>query len=97
MANTPRKLGFTSEEIDRVVEHGSASPHWTTHEAAVLKTAEELRTGAMVSDATWDELDIGHEQKFELVVLIGQFTTVAYFQNALRVKLEKGSKGLAAR
>lgn len=96
-AKQARQLGFTGEEIDRIVEQGSASSHWTVHEAAVLRTAEELQTDAMVSDATWDRLDLDHEQKFELVVLIGQFTTIAYFQNALRVKLEDGSKGLAAR
>jgi hypothetical protein len=32
-----------------------------------------------------------------LLVLIGQFTNVAFFQNALRLRLEPGNIGLAAR
>lgn len=33
----------------------------------------------------------------ELLVLIGQFTNVAYFQNSLGLRLEPSNAGLAAR
>ena len=32
----------------------------------------------------------------ELLVLIGQFTATAYFQNSLALRLEKGNEGLFA-
>ena len=33
----------------------------------------------------------------ELLIVIGQFTATAYFQNALRLRLEVGNDGLSAR
>jgi alkylhydroperoxidase family enzyme len=94
-----RALGFASEEIARVTEQGSSAPEWTEHERAVLRFAEELRENVYVSDATWSVLSksFSLEQLFELCVLVGQFTTVAYFQNSLRIGLEEGNEGLSAR
>ncbi len=90
--------GITSEEIERVTQ-GSAAPEWTAHERAVLQAAEELRDRAMVSDATWAKLaeQLDDRQLFELLALIGQFTTIAYVQNGLRLRLEPGNTGLSAR
>lgn len=91
-----KKYGLTVEEIERVT-CGSAAPGWTAHEAAILRTCEALRADVFVSDETWAILarSFDEAQLFELLVLIGQFTNVAYFQNALR--LEPGNEGLAAR
>jgi 4-carboxymuconolactone decarboxylase len=91
-------VGITSEEIERVTV-GSAAPEWTAHERAVLQAAEELREHAMVSDATWAKLAerLDDRQLFELLALIGQFTTIAYVQNGIRLRLEPGNAGLSAR
>jgi alkylhydroperoxidase family enzyme len=93
-----RRLGFGSEEIERIVV-GSRDPGWDDHERAVLRAAEELHEDAMVSDATWAQLSarLDGQQLFELLVVIGQFTATAYFQNALRLRLEPGNQGLASR
>ena len=90
-------MGFTGEEIERVIE-GSSSPHWDDHERAVLQAVEELHENAMVSDETWERLSLrlDDDQKFELLILIGQFTATAYFQNSLRLRLESRNKGLAS-
>lgn len=93
-----RKIGIGTVEVERVTI-GSTAEGWTPHERAILRAAEELRDAAMVSDATWAALDeeLDDHQKFELLVLIGQFTNVAYFQNSLRLRLEPGNIGLMAR
>lgn len=93
-----KKAGISSEEIERVTI-GSAADGWDEHERAVLRAAEELRDHAFVGDATWEQLgsNLDDHQRFELLVLIGQFTTVAYFQNSLRLRLEPLNEGLAAR
>lgn len=93
-----RRMGFTAEEVDAVVA-GSQDPHWTEHERAILAAVEELHGNAMVSDETWARLAkrFDDEQIFELLVLIGQFTATAYFQNSLRLRLEPNNPGLAAR
>lgn len=94
-----RTLGFSEEEVERIASHGSAAPEWSEHERAILQAAEELRENVYVSDATWDVLarTLDQHQLFELLILIGQFTTVAYFQNSLRLKLDAGNEGLRAR
>ncbi|MEJ5978849.1 carboxymuconolactone decarboxylase family protein [Novosphingobium sp. PS1R-30] len=92
-----RRMGFDEADIDRIVE-GSSAEGWNAHDRAILALVEELHTNAMVSDATWSTLALrlDERQLFELLVIVGQFTATAYFQNALRLRLE-GGKGLAAR
>lgn len=93
-----RRMGFTAEEVEAVIA-GPRGPDWTEHERAILAAVEELHANAMVSDATWTQLAqrFDDEQMFELLVLIGQFTATAYFQNSLRLRLEANNAGLAAR
>lgn len=96
--NQSKRVSLTSEEIERVVV-GSAAPEWDDHERAILRAVEELMEGAMVSDETWAQLAARYSdhQMVELLILVGQFTATAFFQNALRLRLEAGNKGLAAR
>jgi alkylhydroperoxidase family enzyme len=93
-----KREGITSEEIDRVIA-GSAANGWADHERAILSAAEELHRSAMISDATWAQLAtrLDDRQLFELSILIGQFTSIAYMQNTLRLKLDIGNPGLSAR
>lgn len=93
-----KKLGLTDKDIEQVTV-GSTSAHWNDHERAVIKAAEELIDNAMISDATWEVLAQSYEEKqlFELPVLVGQFSTVGYFQNALRIPLSAINEGLKAR
>jgi 4-carboxymuconolactone decarboxylase len=93
-----KHFGISIEEIERVIA-GPDAPEWEPLEGAIVRTADELRETVMVCDATWAALGTGLDdgQKFELLVLIGQFTATAYFQNALRLRLEPGNIGMAAR
>ena len=93
-----KRAGITSAEIERIIA-GSTDPDWTAHERAILAAVEELHADAMIGDATWDVLarTYDDEQLVELLVLIGQFTATAYFQNSLRLRLERGNQGLVAR
>ena len=93
-----RRMGFTEHEVDQAVR-GSAAPEWNDHERAVLRAVEELHENSMVSDETWAQLSkkMNEDQLLELLVLVGQFTATAYFQNSLRLRLENRNRGLAAR
>jgi alkylhydroperoxidase family enzyme len=93
-----KKLGITSEEIERITL-GSAAPGWSEHDAALLRAAEELHADAMISDATWATLSkrFDAQQLIELPALIGQYQAVAYSQNSLRLRLHDGNLGLNAR
>lgn len=93
-----KRMGFTADEIEAVTL-GSQAPIWSPHERAILAAVEELDANSMVSDATWSQLaqQFDDHQMFELLILIGQFTATAYFQNSLRLRLEANNAGLAAR
>lgn len=93
-----KKLGLSSEDIEQVIV-GSTAEHWSTHEQAVLKATEELIDNAMISDITWGTLaqQYSEKQLFELPILVGQFSTVGYFQNALRIPLSDANRGLNSR
>ena len=93
-----KNLGITSDEIERITQ-GSNAPGWSEHEQALLRAAEELRHDAMISDATWTTLSkrLNDKQLIELPIVIGQYQTVAYYQNSLRLRLHEGNLGLKAR
>jgi hypothetical protein len=53
----------------------------------------------MITDESWSELEASYNDKklIELIILAGQYKTVAYYQNALRLPLPENNQGLAAR
>jgi alkylhydroperoxidase family enzyme len=93
-----KSLGISSDEIERVTQ-GSEAAGWSELEQAVLRAVDELYHDAMISDATWTTLSkwLSDKQLIELPVLVGQYQTVAYYQNSLRLRLHSGNRGLQSR
>jgi len=93
-----KRNGITSEEIERVME-GSWAPGWRKQDRAIMRAVEELHFDSMVTDDTWSDLQQFYNDKklIELLILAGQYKTVAYYQNSLRLPLPEGSMGLMAR
>jgi alkylhydroperoxidase family enzyme len=93
-----KRNGITSEEIARVIE-GSAAAGWSKRDRAIVRAMEELHLDSMIVDDTWADLQEFYNDKklIELVILAGQYKTVAYYQNSLRLPLPEGNLGLLAR
>lgn len=93
-----KRNGVTSEEIERVIE-GSAAAGWSDHDRAIVRAMEELHFDSMVRDETWEVLarTYSDKQLMEILVLAGQYKTVAYMQNSLRLRIPPGKEGLTAR
>jgi alkylhydroperoxidase family enzyme len=93
-----KRNGITSEEIERVIE-GSSAAGWSKHDRAIVRAMEELHFDSMISDTTWADLQESYNDKklIELVILAGQYKTVAYYQNALRLPLPDTNMGLLSR
>jgi alkylhydroperoxidase family enzyme len=93
-----KRNGITSEEIERVME-GSWASSWGKQDRAIMRAVEELHFDSMVTDDTWSDLQQFYNDKklIELLILAGQYKTVAYYQNSLRLPLPEGSMGLMAR
>lgn len=93
-----KKLGLSEDDIEQVTL-GSTASCWTDHERALLEATEQLIDNGMIDDETWEVLAKAYSDKqlFELPILVGQFSTVGLFQNALRIRLSPSNKGLMAR
>jgi len=93
-----KTAGIRGDEIERITQ-GSNAPGWSEHDAALLRAVDELRADAMISDATWATLEQRYDERqlIELVIVIGQYQTTAYYQNSLRISLHDGNLGLKAR
>lgn len=98
VGTSKRVCGFTSEDIERIVQ-GSDAPGWDEHSRAILRATEELHETSTISDETWAALacDLDDKQLIELPMLVGHVHGVAYVQNALRLRLMEGNPGLTAR
>ena len=93
-----KRFGLTSDDIARVI-HGPDPEGLDEHENAILRAVDELHGDAMISDATWVTLAkrLDERQLIELPIIVGQYQTVAYYQNSLRLRLHTGNAGLKAR
>lgn len=93
-----RVTNITAEEIERCIL-GSTAPGWSEHDAAVLRSVEEMMSDAMISDETWAILAKTYQppQLLELPILVGQYMGVAFQQNSMRARLMPGNVGLSAR
>lgn len=90
--------GFDGDDIESVVE-GPLAARWNERESALLTAVDELHQTAAISDATWSALAGSYDERqlIELPFLVGAYHTVAFAQNALKVPLPPGNRGLDAR
>jgi alkylhydroperoxidase family enzyme len=93
-----KRFGLSSEDIAHIIE-GPACTALDEHERAILQAVDELYNDAMISDATWNTLArrFDERQLIELPIVVGQYQSVAYYQNSLRLRLHTGNLGLKAR
>ncbi len=92
-----REAGLTAEEIGRVTA-GPDAPGWDDFERALLAAADELHGSRFVSDATWNVLAEGYtdDELRQVVLIVGNYTQLAMFQNTLGAQLPPGDEGLPA-
>ena len=90
-----KESGLTDEEIQRITE-GPAASGWSDFDATLLRAADELHTSRFVSDATWNALSARYteDQVREVVLIVGDYTQLAMFQNSLGAQLPPGYDGL---
>jgi alkylhydroperoxidase family enzyme len=92
---TAKKIGVTTEEIERI-KLGSSAEGWDEGDRAVLKAAEELHADAMISDETWASLAkrLSPRELIELMMIVGHYHLTAFIQNSLRFRLNDYNLGL---
>ena len=90
-----QNAGLTEAQIARVTE-GPDADGWDDFDRALLRAADELHTSRFISRPTWDALAERYteEQLREVVLIVGNYTQLAMFQNTLGALLEPGVDGL---
>jgi alkylhydroperoxidase family enzyme len=90
-ATLARRAGLTDADLRRIAQ-GPDAPGWDPFEAALLRTADELRVDAFISDASWKTLS----DRFDVPQMIDTLDTVAATTmyagvfNSLGVEIEPG-------
>ena len=92
-----KEAGLTAEEIGRVTAGPDASG-WDDFERALLRAVDELHASRFISETTWDALAARYTdgELREVVLIVGNYTQLAMFQNALGAQLPPGFEGLPA-
>ncbi len=90
-----KESGLTDDEITKITEGPNASG-WSNFDRALLNAADELHTSRFLSDATWNALAERYteDQRREVVMIVGDYTQLAMFQNSLGAQLPEGYEGL---
>jgi 4-carboxymuconolactone decarboxylase len=92
-----KQVGMDDRDLEAVVA-GSADRHWAEDEAALVAGVDELMTTHRVSEATWAALSqyLAPDQLVDWIYVTGQFATIAWILNALRLPPEPGVAPLPA-
>jgi 4-carboxymuconolactone decarboxylase len=86
-----KREGLSDDEVERIAV-GPDAPGWSTHDAAILRAADELHASSTISDGTWATLaeTYTQEQMMDLVFAIGQYNLVSFALNSFGVERDDG-------
>ena len=85
------RSGIDEREIAALAV-GPDDPIWSPFDGAIVRSADELHSGARIGDATWATLSARYseEQLLDLVAAIGNYHLVSFFLNTCKVPLDDG-------
>ncbi|MFT6433551.1 MAG: alkylhydroperoxidase family enzyme [Candidatus Azotimanducaceae bacterium] len=88
-----KAAGMTDDDIENVKKGADAG--WSSHEALIIKAADELHSDAFVTDETWKGLKetYSDEQMMDLVFTVGQYNMVSMALNSFGVQLDDDIQG----
>jgi hypothetical protein len=89
------EAGLSEDDIKRVMA-GPNAAGWNKWDATVLRAADELHWTAFISEPTWQALGekFNDQQKIEVVLIVGDYTQMAMYQNALGSQRRQGDEPL---
>ncbi len=84
-----RRAGLSPDEVARVAV-GADDPRWSSHDAALLRAADDLHVDHVVGDVTWSELSRDHDDAglIEIVFVVGHYTMLSMLANSVGVEPE---------
>src|SRR5215831_14069124 len=91
MAFFSEHVRFSRQQVEATVIGDASDPLWSIEERLVIRLVDELHESSAISDALWIELTqtFALDQIFEFIALVGQYHTIAFFANSLRLVPEQ--------
>ncbi|GGC74813.1 carboxymuconolactone decarboxylase family protein [Hoyosella rhizosphaerae] len=85
-----KRAGLSRAIINRI-EAGPSAPGWSTRHHALLVAVDQLINTKDIDDETWARLDrfFNHRELVEIVLLIGQYDSLATTIRALRIERDQ--------
>ena len=83
---------ISPEEVSRTKGDPACDGAWSSHDALLLRAADELHASSTLSDDVWAGLSETYDttQMLDLIAAVGNYHLVAMFLNATRVALDDG-------
>lgn len=87
-----KKAGLSTEQIHATLEKNISTELWTEDEQSLLSAVDELIDARRWQDKTYGKLStfFSAEQILEIISLVGFYTTVSLYINALGIENEPG-------
>ena len=84
---------LTEEQVRATVIEGAAAPCWSAGEAALISAVDALHARATLDDEEFQELARHYDeaQILEIMMLCGQYRTIAYIARGLQIPFEPGT------
>lgn len=82
--------GLSEDQIVSIVRGSSDDPCWSAGENALIAACDQLHATCNLDDPAWNNLKshFTDEAIIEILMLSGQYRTISYLTNALRLPLE---------
>jgi alkylhydroperoxidase family enzyme len=84
---------LTEQQVRATVIEGASAPCWSGAEAALIRAVDALHARATLDDEEFRELAHHYDeaQILEIMMLCGQYRTIAYIARGLQIPLEPGA------
>ncbi|HUA33297.1 MAG TPA: hypothetical protein VMA09_06810 [Candidatus Binataceae bacterium] len=85
-----RAAGFDDAQLKAIVLGGPDAECWSESDRLLIRMVDELHETATIGDDLWTQLAEcwSEEQLLEMLALAGQYHSISYLANSLRVPLE---------
>lgn len=82
-------VGISDDEVTQI-ETGPDAPNWSTADAALLRTADELVTDGVIGDETWATLTttLTTQQILDVIFTVGAYETLGWMLRSFGVELD---------
>jgi len=84
---------LTEEQVRATVIEGASAPCWSAAEAALIRAVDALHARSTLDDEEFRDLAQHYDeaQILEIMMLCGQYHTIAYIARGLQIPLEPGT------